>query len=431
MLTGDWLVIILEVGAEGGSITLKGEQCASGDWAFWLVTDESMLYEEFEEELGAAAAPRKTNRVSSFSSAMELLDVYPWFRLYPLEIHPAFRSAILLEVRKRGTAEDEAEWTERWTERLQRDQRDSPLAVPTEQPVRSFHSGTIVELSAKPEWGPGKVVHVDGDKVHIIFRDREDRTAKVFLMSTPALSEAAVQSDPFLDNLPPLRQTEHGWQLPRAPMRLKKATSRFLQIFPRGFSDPRYLSEERDYKLAAHQRFQRELGFEEAKEMLANGDISSIISRGSYILNSVKLIAPFESLAFNDAMLDTGAARTFYAALFQLLQAPEINAAVFEPYAQAVMSLPALRGRVASWPVATALPFIAQPERFMLLKPKATNAAAETLAFDLHYDTTLNWATYAALLRMGNLYLELLRHLGAQDFIDVQTFIYVIGGGYD
>ena len=418
---------ILEVGAEGGSITLNGEQNASGDWAFWLVTDESMLYEEFKEELGEAAAPRKTNRVSSFSSAMELLDVYPWISLYPLEIHPAFRSAILLEVRKRGTAEDEAEWTER----LQRNQRESPVAVATETPVRSFHAGMIVELSAKPEWGPGKIGHIDGDKLHIIFRDREDETAKVFLMGAPALREAALQSDPILDNLPPLKQTGNRWHLPRSRMSFEGAKRKFLRHFPRGFSDPHYLSEEREYKVAAHDRFQQELGLERAKELLASGNVASIISQGSSILNSVHLIHQVESAAFHDAMLDTDAARTFYAALFQLLAAPEINAQIFELYTDAVISLPAARGKVASWPVATALPYIAQPGRFMFLKPEVTKVAAETLAFDLHYDPKPNWTTYEALLRMGNLYLDRLRHIGAQDFIDVQSFIFVIGGGYD
>ena len=250
-------------------------------------------------------------------------------------------------------------------------------------------------------------------------------------MDISGLRKAQVQNDPVLDNLPPLKQTEHGWQLPKARMSFERAKDKFLHLFPGGFSDPRYLSEERGYKMVAHERFQQELGLEEAKEMLANGDVASVIKRGSSILNSLRLIAPFENLAFNDAMLDEGAARAFFAALFSVLEAPEINKAVFEHYAKAVMSLPVKRGRVATWPVATALPFIAQPERFMLLKPQATKVAAETLAFDLRYDAKPNWTTYAALLRMGRLYLDLIRHMGAEDFIDVQTFIYVIGGGYD
>jgi len=67
----------------------------------------------------------------------------------------------------------------------------------------------------------------------------------------------------------------------------------------------------------------------------------------------------------------------------------------------------------------------------MFLKPEVTQVAAEALAFDLQYNSAPNWTTYSALIRMGNVYLDLLREMGAHDFIDVQSFIYVSGGGYD
>jgi hypothetical protein len=67
----------------------------------------------------------------------------------------------------------------------------------------------------------------------------------------------------------------------------------------------------------------------------------------------------------------------------------------------------------------------------MFLKPEKTKAAAETLGFDLRYNTILNWDTYDALLRMGDTYLGLLKNRGAKDFVDVQSSIFVAGGGYD
>ena len=67
----------------------------------------------------------------------------------------------------------------------------------------------------------------------------------------------------------------------------------------------------------------------------------------------------------------------------------------------------------------------------MFLKPLATKAAAAALGFDLQYNAALNWVTYASLLRMGHIYLGLLREMGARDFVDVQSFILVVGGGYD
>jgi hypothetical protein len=52
------------------------------------------------------------------------------------------------------------------------------------------------------------------------------------------------------------------------------------------------------------------------------------------------------------------------------------------------------------------------------------------MTFDLQYNAIPNWITYQALLRMGTVYLELLRRLGARDYLDVQSFIYVTCGGY-
>ncbi len=170
---------------------------------------------------------------------------------------------------------------------------------------------------------------------------------------------------------------------------------------------------------------------EQVKALLAVGDVAAVISSAVPILSSAGLVARFESAALHDAMRDKAAAQTFYEALFRLLEAPEPDGEAFDSYAATLAGLPAERGRVATWPNATAPLYLAQPERFLFLKPEVTRAAAEALAFDLHYEPQVNWTTYSALLRMGSIYLELLRPMGARDLIDVQTFIFVIGGGYD
>jgi hypothetical protein len=67
----------------------------------------------------------------------------------------------------------------------------------------------------------------------------------------------------------------------------------------------------------------------------------------------------------------------------------------------------------------------------MFLKPQVTKRAAESLGFDLRFECTPNWTTYEALLRMARTYLDLLRPFGAIDFLDVYSFFFVSGGGYD
>ncbi|MDZ7697765.1 MAG: hypothetical protein U5R49_12870 [Deltaproteobacteria bacterium] len=85
---------------------------------------------------------------------------------------------------------------------------------------------------------------------------------------------------------------------------------------------------------------------------------------------------------------------------------------------------------MASWPVATILPFLAQPDRHMFLKPGITQAAAKILAFDLHYNPTPNWVTYDSLLKMTAIYREKLKSLAPNDNIDIQSFFWVISGKY-
>ena len=295
----------------------------------------------------------------------------------------------------------------------------------------SYVIGALVEVRARQEWGPGKIVDVVGDKLHIVFRDREAKNPTVLQRDAPALRLAAVQSDAVLDNLPPLVGGPNGLQLPTVRLPLEQAKRKFLRHFPGGFSDESYLSREREYRLAANRKFRELLDLKEVEKLLSDGHTGLVIGWASSIFSSVGLASAFESAAFHDAMQDEDAAHNFHLAFFRLLEAPEVNREVFEYYIDAVMALPAKRGRVATWPVATLLLYIAQPERFLFLKPEVTKSAAETLGFDLHYASNLNWTTYSALLRMDGLYLDLLRPMGARDLIDVQTFIFVIGGGYD
>ena len=295
-----------------------------------------------------------------------------------------------------------------------------------------YKAGALVENTGRPAWGPGKIVHIVGDNLYVIFRDLEESKAKKLKANTPALRLAASQSDSILDNLPPLAEKKGEWVLPGNRLTLKSVKDRFLQEFPEGFAHSKYLAAERNYKLKAHNVFQQKLGVEQLRDLLSRGEINSLVAKALSILVKVQLLAaPFEIGAFQDAMQDENAARSFFTALLALLEATPVNALLFAKYAEVVCSLPAARGRVATWPIATVFPYIARPDVHMFLKPEVTQKAASSLGFHLKYESTPNWTTYERLLGMGRTYLELLKPLGAVDFVDVQSFIYVSCGGYD
>jgi hypothetical protein len=97
----------------------------------------------------------------------------------------------------------------------------------------------------------------------------------------------------------------------------------------------------------------------------------------------------------------------------------------FKAMADAVSQLPADGGKVFTWPIVTLLPFLADPNRFIALKPTNTELMAARMNANLKYDTTPNWETYQAALHMAGSLLDKLKPLGAKDMIDVQQFMWV------
>lgn len=107
--------VIVEVGAEGGILTVIGERTPFG-WSFILATvDQSLV---LIDEGGEVRATR--GKASAWRGALKLLDAYPWHRLYPLHVHPEFAGRILRAVKLR-LARENLEYSERqleeWMER--------------------------------------------------------------------------------------------------------------------------------------------------------------------------------------------------------------------------------------------------------------------------------------------------------------------------
>ena len=141
------------------------------------------------------------------------------------------------------------------------------------------------------------------------------------------------------------------------------------------------------------------------------------------------MLLGFENAALADALKDQSAAKRFFKALLGVLDSPAVTEDVYQAYIDSVLGLPQEEGKskVALWPIVTLLPFIAQPEKHMFLKPRSIQSAAEALNFDLHYEALPNWRTYKALLEMGKVCFYEVRHLKPKDFIDVQSFIWLAG----
>jgi hypothetical protein len=309
----------------------------------------------------------------------------------------------------------------------------------TESVLPKINPGILVRHPGKPEWGLGRVLDVQGTKVKVYFRDLpgDHPEAAVIILDTRyvALEVTVVQSDPFLDNLPPYRDGRFV-QPPKTRVTLEQGIMKFHSLFPLLFKDRAYIGDaksgERWYKWAAHQLFETTLGNDQIGALLASDGVDEVRHRALAVEGRTNLLAVFEKAALRDGLRDDAAATKYFNSLRKVLNTPVIEPGSFSDYLAAVEDLPSGGGTSpAKWTVATILPYLAQPHRFMFLKPLVTQDCAARLTFDLAYSTELSWNTYSRLLEMSKCLLDFLQPYGAVDFIDVQSFIWVIGGGWE
>ena len=298
----------------------------------------------------------------------------------------------------------------------------------------SLSEGMLVRHPKKPEWGLGKVLVAGGGSATVFFKD-DPADYRKFLLDRISLDIAEIQSDPILDNLPPFVDGKFSTKTKKVT--IQDGIEEFKRRFPLGFEDPSYLGGksvgvygERNYKLHAHERYLEAFGDGRGEALLAAGKFDELRDQAQAIATKEKmnLLSPYEAMAFRDGLAasDTVTAE-FFSALFDFVRnGPEPQE--FKALANAVNNIPVETGRsrAATWPVQTLFPFLADPARFIFLKPEPTKACADRLRFELLYDSTLHWVTYERLLEMGTHLLEKLRPLGAKDFIDVQSFMWVI-----
>lgn len=210
---------------------------------------------------------------------------------------------------------------------------------------------------------------------------------------------------------------------------LQRHKKRFLRFFPKAFRDQRYLDWERHYKMVSHDLWNELLNPKVYADLLRKREFAEIASRALRVEQSTKppFLFSFEKMALRDALREPHGAREFASGLYELLHGTESFNQRFIEWIVTVSQLPRKKSRVNSWPILTYFPFIAQPEKYIILKPSAMKAAAQALSFDLDYSSQPNVSTYTNLLEMANQVKAAISDLRPRDYHDVQTFLWVIG----
>ena len=284
--------------------------------------------------------------------------------------------------------------------------------------------GSLVDHKA---WGRGKLLAIRYPNGEAYFPSLlGDIGGPTRVVRLAMLTPSAVQSDPELDHVggkaaaaPRVRKVK--------PMEhdLARAIAWFEGEYPGRFDDPKLVADELTYKRDAHALFVDRLGEGRGAQLVAEGKGDEIGQVLDTIWHHTNIPSRFETMAAHDGLKDGAAAARVLDAVLGLLAAP--GPVAFERLSDAVSKLPApAKGsRVHSWPNVTLLPFLADPARFIVAKPEVTKKIAARMGRDLLYSTAVKWDTYARVLDMSQTLRTTLAPLGARDFIDVQSFIWV------
>jgi hypothetical protein len=295
--------------------------------------------------------------------------------------------------------------------------------------LSELENGMLVQHASL---GMGKVVALEANAVHVFFADGEKRfAAKLRLpLARPLLRTEGLEANTWLEGLSSFAlDPETGrYGLAETWMTHEQAIAQFLEAQPDGFAAPKKSASRRAPRAtswrAAHAAWDEALGRGQGEKLVAADDVPELVRRALEVERPVRALHPDpERDALKEALADADASRTFFGALFELLAAPAPARARFDKLFAAAAALPGAPS--FRWPIATLLPFVAQPERHPFLRRKWTCEAAERLGCDLRYQESPAWTTYAALRKLSAQLLERLRAIGARDLVDVESFLYV------
>lgn len=96
------LEVLLEVGAEGGSVKIMRERNTEGQWEYWVASNETLLLEDLVD--GAPTFRKATldapTRFRNFAGAAREFDrrYCKWVEFSPMRLHPEFAGKIQTSV---------------------------------------------------------------------------------------------------------------------------------------------------------------------------------------------------------------------------------------------------------------------------------------------------------------------------------------------
>ena len=169
------------------------------------------------------------------------------------------------------------------------------------------------------------------------------------------------------------------------------------------------------------------LNQKEYKQLLKGREYNEIALRAVRLETKTNLLFSFEKMALRDAVKPVVGAKAFATGLFDYVYGDGRLQERFERFTGVLESLPRKQTRVLTWPLHTVFGFIARPDEHIFIKPRVTKVAAEKYDYPFVYKSRPNWETYKSMIGFAEQVREDVAGLKPRDYIDLQSFIWVLG----
>lgn len=199
----------------------------------------------------------------------------------------------------------------------------------------------------------------------------------------------------------------------------------FRDKYPGGFDDALFHKQERDDKVEASKECIRTLSLEAFQDVENGSDPMLLIGNVKRIVNMTNLIqGSFEKPKLIDAITNPENSRAFLRSLHDLLHGPDEAPDRLERFSDYMHTL-----GLRKWTYGTYFLFLAQPDKYIFVKPEGMKKAINIAKYPIKYDPIPSADLYRGILAFACKIESKLRgegvdSLNPKDMIDTQSFIW-------
>lgn len=203
---------------------------------------------------------------------------------------------------------------------------------------------------------------------------------------------------------------------------LPGAIEDFLREFPEAFQDPKYLEQERNFKLETSQLCNTLLGQERLAQLIADKDWNTVASDIKTLVNKTNMLqASFERPQLIAAFADTDKQTILIPALYDCLHGEGSPGARLGRFSDVLQDF-----NLGKWTFATYFLFLNDPLNCMFIKPESIKRALEISQYPADYESTPSAALYDQFLGFAAFLKSRLAEHKPRDMIDIQSFIWIM-----